>query len=242
MNESTVKTYFRQWNLPGRNFEPRYVFVKGLLKKTSPDRDYNLDLFSRVFGIQKGDLETILAKPHGLRRLMTGKFYFPRHADDDRKRQVALEVGLFIADHLIKNGGTVEDVRFAFEHWMKENQRYRKVEEADIEKENQEIMFTRKVIEAAYKAEQQGRVKRDRLTYKERNVAIRYGLEAKMELEIRRLEKEYWSRIGELMGEGLTVEQARARIYQDLLEKGDMKGAKAMLQYQDIIHPIKADD
>ena len=212
------------------------------MKESAPDRNHTLDLFARACGISKEDLETILTQPHGLRRLMTGKFYFPRHADDDRKRQVGLEVALFISDHLIKNGGTVEDVRFAFEHWMKENQQYREEEEADIKEENQEIAFMRKVIEAADKAEQQGRVKCERLTAEERNAAIRYGLEAKMKLTIRRLEKEYWFRIGELMGEGLGVEQARARIYQDLLEKGDMKGAKAMRQYQDIIHPMKAND
>jgi len=237
----TLYKYYRDWKRLGPNFNNNYAYVEGLLKKTSPDRDYNLDLFSRVFGIQKGDLVTILAKPHGLRRLMTGKFYFPRHADDDRKRQVALEVALFISDYLIKNGGTVRDVRFAFEHWMNKNQQYRKEEETDIEKENQEIAFTRKVIKAADKAEQQGRRKRGKLTAEERNAAIRYGLEAKMELAIRRLEKEYWFRIGELMGEGLTVEQARVRIYQDLLEKGDLKGAKATRQYQDIIHPMKDD-
>jgi hypothetical protein len=41
------------------------------------------------------------------------------------------------------------------------------------------------------------------------------------------------------MVEGKTVEQGREKVYQDLLDKGDIEGAKSMRKYQDIIHPLK---
>jgi hypothetical protein len=37
------------------------------------------------------------------------------------------------------------------------------------------------------------------------------------------------------------VEEAREKIYQDLLNKGDIEGAKAMRKYQDVVHPLKND-
>ena len=41
------------------------------------------------------------------------------------------------------------------------------------------------------------------------------------------------------MVEGKTMEQGREKIYQDLLDKGDIEGAKMMREYQDRIHPLK---
>jgi polyhydroxyalkanoate synthesis regulator phasin len=36
------------------------------------------------------------------------------------------------------------------------------------------------------------------------------------------------------------MEEAREKIYQDLVDKGDLEGAKAMRAYQDVIHPVKS--
>ena len=98
------------------------------------------------------------------------------------------------------------------------------------------------MLEAAVQIEKEGRPKRDKLTEDEKKAAIKFGIEAKMERGIRDVEAQYWISIGELMAEGLTSEQAREKIYQDLLDKGDLEGAKMMRQYQDIIHALKADD
>ena len=59
---------------------------------------------------------------------------------------------------------------------------------------------------------------------------------------IREIEKQYWFRIGELKAEGLSPEQAREKIYQDILKSGDLEGAKKMRTYQDNIHPLKSND
>ncbi|MFC2072882.1 hypothetical protein ACFLUU_09370 [Chloroflexota bacterium] len=151
-------------------------------------------------------------------------------------------MSLFISDYLMKGGGKVEDVLYAFERLMKENQEYRKEEDADIKEENQEIAFTRTVLEAAVQIEKEGRPKRDKLTEDEKKVAIKFGMESKREHGIRNVEAQYWIRIGELMAEGLTSEQAREKMYQDLQDNGDLKGAKAMRAYQDIVHPLKDGD
>ena len=44
------------------------------------------------------------------------------------------------------------------------------------------------------------------------------------------------------MFEGLNREQAREKMYQELLEKGDLEGAKRMRRFQDKVHPLKKDD
>ncbi len=44
------------------------------------------------------------------------------------------------------------------------------------------------------------------------------------------------------MAEGLTTEEAREKVYQDLIEKGDLKGAKALRAFQDKVHPPKTND
>ncbi len=45
----------------------------------------------------------------------------------------------------------------------------------------------------------------------------------------RKKEASYWAR---LMSDGLTLEQAREKVYQGLIEKGDLKGAKVMREFQ----------
>ena len=157
--------------------------------------------------------EIILHQPHGLRRLLSEKIYFPKHAEANHKYYLAMEIANLISDHLLKNGGKIEDVKYAFGHWLKENQINREEEDEDIEEENKAIAFTRKLIEADVENEKQGRVKPDRLSEQERNVILKWG----QQLKLKDLEKSYWLRIAELMIEGKTVDQGREKIYQDLL-------------------------
>jgi hypothetical protein len=59
---------------------------------------------------------------------------------------------------------------------------------------------------------------------------------------MKRTEIFYWFRIASLVAEGYTPEQARETIYQDLLEKGDTKGAKMIREFQDKVHPLGKND
>ena len=93
----------------------------------------------------------------------------------------------------------------------------------------------RKLIEADMENEKQGRVSPDTISDEERNIILNWGLQSKR----KNLERRYWFRIAELIAEGLTKDQAREKIYQDLLDKGDIEGAKMMREYQDRIHPLK---
>ena len=86
-----------------------------------------------------------------------------------------MEIANLISDHLLKNGGKLEDVKYAFEHWMKENQINREEEDEDIKEENKDIEFMRKLIEADVENEKQGRVKPDRLSDEERNRYFKMG-------------------------------------------------------------------
>jgi hypothetical protein len=233
----TVRRYHQQCkNDPG--FERRYILAQSLFKKTAPDRESNIELFARVFGISKEQFETILCQPHGLRRLMTNKIYLPVHADTDRKRHMALELALLITEHLINNRGKFEDVYFALKRLMHENMKYRKEDNAYIKAENEWITFVRAIIAADMKNEQQGRVKEERLAEEERAIAIKVGIEAKN----KRYEKRYWMHIGELMSEGYTQEQAREKMYQYFIDNGDPEGAKKTWAYQEKVHPLKNKD
>jgi hypothetical protein len=146
-----------------------------------------------------------------------------------------MEIANLISDHLLKNGGKLEDVKYAFEHWMKENQINREEEDDDIKEENKNIEFMRKLIEADVENEKQGLVEPGRLSDEEIDVILKWGQQSKL----KDLEMRYWLRIAELMAEGKTMEQGREKIYQDLLDKGDTEGAKLMRKYQDRIHPLK---
>ncbi len=127
----TVRRYHRQWK-DNPNFEKQYAYLKKLLNKTSPDRERTKELCSNACGITKEEFETVLSQPHGLRRLMTGKFYFPGHAATDRKLYLTLEVAMTISDHLDYNRGMLEDVLYAFKRWMKEYQAYREEHYTEI--------------------------------------------------------------------------------------------------------------
>jgi len=107
-----------------------------------------------------------------------------------------------------------------------------------IPMKNQMIAFSRQVIEVDAQAKREGRIKPGRLSKKEIATILGYG----EELKVKNLEKLYWSRIAVSIGEGLTVEQAREKIYQDLVDKGDLEGAKMVRKYQDMIHPLKSDN
>jgi len=238
MEVSTACRYFRNWKRLGRNFETRYAYVKGLFKKTAPDRDYNIELFARVCGIQKEQLEAILAQPHGLRRLMTGKFYFTAHADADHKRHMALELALLISDYLTVHGGKFEDVYFALKRYLWESMKYRKEEEADIEEWNMRMELIHKVLAADLENEKKREVKPDKLSEKERDAIIRFAIDS----EMKKSEIAYWLRIGVLMAAGLTKEEAREKMCQDLLEKGDLNRAKILREFQDKVHPLKTND
>ena len=63
---------------------------------------------------------------------------------------------------------------------------------------------------------------------------MRLGVEA----EMKKVEIIYWFRIGALKAEGLTTEQAHEKIYQDLLEKNDLKGAGMIREFQNKVHPL----
>lgn len=233
----TVRRYHQQWK-KNPNFEQQHAYFKELLKKTAPDRERTIELCAKACGITKEQTEIILSQPHGLRRLMSGMFYFPGQADADHKRYVALELVFLISDHLIKRGGNFEDVYFAFRRWLRESQESREEEDAEIKEENKDIAFMRRILEASAENERQGRVEPDRLSDQERHAILRGGLASVK----RRLEKTYWLRMVELMAEGFTLEQAREKVFQDLLKKGDLKGAKMMREYQDVVHPLKSGD
>jgi hypothetical protein len=234
----TVCRYFRDWKRLGPNFEQQYDYVRSLFKKTAPYRDKNMELFARAWGIEKEQLETILIQPHGLRRLLTGKYYFPAHSDADHKRHIALELASLISDYLIKNRGQFEDVYFALKRYMQENMKYRKEEDDEIKEENEIMAFFHQLLAADMENDRQGRVKRDAFSEEERSAIMRWGVEQ----ERKKLELAYWLRIGALNAQGLTTEQAREKIYQDFLEKNDLKGAKLMREFQDKVHPLGNND
>ena len=230
----TVYRYHRQWS-ENPEIENYIKYFNKQLNPLAPDRERQVELLARAYGISQEQLEILLHQPHGLRRLFSGKYYSPKHADIAHKNYVSMEIANLISDHLLKNGGKLEDVKYAFEHWMKENLIHREEDDEDIEEENKNIAFTRKIIEADVENEKQGRVQPDRLSDEERDVILKWGQQS----AIKKLERIYWLRIAELMVEGKTVEQGREKIYRDLLYKGDIEGAKMMREYQNIIHPLK---
>jgi len=233
----TVRRYHLQWK-KNPNFESQYAYFKRLLKKNSPDRERTIELCAKACGITKEKFESILSQPHGLRQLIMGKLYFPGHSDADHKLYVVFEVAMAISDHLDKNGGQLDDVLFAIRRWMKENKLYREEEDEDIREENKDIAVMHRILAAAAEQERQGRAELDRLSDKERDAIRRYGRDS----YIRKIETTYWLNIATLMAEGITESQAREKIYQDLLNKGELEGAKALRAYQDVIHPLKPGD
>jgi hypothetical protein len=235
--ETTVFRYFCDWKRLGPNFEKQYVYAKSLFMKTAPDRAKNIELFAKACGISKEEFEAILSRPHGLRRFLNGQFYFPVNTDTDHKLHIALELAMLISDHLTKRGGKFVDIYFALKRYMHDAKKYREEEDAAIEEENTFMAFVRKIMAKDMENERHGRVKPDRLSEEERGIVIKWALDA----EMRKTEIFYWLRIVALMAEGLTMEQAREKMYQDLLKKGDIKSAKMLREFQDRVHPVKPD-
>jgi hypothetical protein len=241
MKTSTVLTYHRDWKKIGLDFEKRLDYMKSLLKPGTPQRDQILEGMASACKVSKDEMENILARPHGLRRLMTGKTRLPGHFGPQRKLKSVLDVAVFINDCLSENGMTFEDVRFAFETLMKENKEYRQVEDDEIKEDNLRIEVTRTVLDAAAESDHEGRPRRDRLTNEERAAVIRIAMETKEKQQLKNLEIDYWIGIARVMDEGkLTMEQAEEKIVEDLIDKGDMKGADIMCRYQDFIHNRKS--
>jgi hypothetical protein len=169
---------------------------------------------------------------------MSRKLRFPAHADIDRKQNIAFNLALLSSEHLINNKGNFEDVYYALRRYMQEHRDYIEEVDADIEEWNKKMEFVHRILATALKNERKGRIKPDCLSEEERDVVIRLGIKK----EMKDAEIVYWSRIGILMTVGLTREQAREKIYQDLVDKGDLKGAKVLRDFQDKIDPVKADD
>jgi hypothetical protein len=230
----TVKRYYHDWKKLGPNFERQYAYVKSLIVKTSPERDKNIALFAKLYGIGKAQLEDILCKPNGLRRLMTSKYHFPAHKDADYNRYMALDLALLISDHL-QHGGKFVDVYFGLNRNMQENAQFRKEQDEEIDEYNKLMKIVHAVLEADMEKERQGRVTPDTLSEAEREVIIKFG----EELENKANELMYWFNIGVLKSQGCTEEEARERIYQNFLTKGDLNGAKSLRALQDKVHPLK---
>ena len=237
MEEPTVCRYFRDWQRLGPNFARKYAFVQELFRK-SPDRERNIELYAKMLGISSEQFEAVLSQPHGLRQMLTGKLYFPAQAGAAHKMSISLELGILFSDHLIKNAGKFEDVCFALERYMQENKEYREEEDADITEENKTMAFFHEVLAVDLENERQGRVKPDRLSQEERNTVMKWGIKS----EARKAQMWYWFQIGTLKAQGLSVEQAREKMCQDLIDKGNLKAAKLMREFQDKVHPLGKND
>lgn len=232
----TVQRYHRQWK-QNQKFEGQLHFVKSLFDKKSPFRDENINIYSTAIGVTPEKFKEILSQPHGLKRLMQGKFFTPAKESVDHKKHIALAFSMLIADHITKNGGSFEDVYDSFNRWMPELAKKRQEKDAEITEENKFLAFAHLIIETEAKREQENRVKPDHLSPEERNAVIKMAVQS----EFRKVEVMYWFRIGILKSEGLSIEQAREKIYKDLVDKGDLEGAKIMREFQDRIHPLKID-
>jgi len=235
MKETTVFRYFTDWKRLGPNFDKQYSFVKQLFKKTAPDRDKSIESYARVLGIEKEQFEAILEKPQGLKQFLAGRLYFPIMVDADHKRHMSLQLGILIAEHLINKGGEFQDVYLALRTLLQKNKRFRQNEEDAIEADNQFMALIHRILELDLENERKGAVKRDRLTEDE----IDQLLKSEQESFIKRMEVSYWKNIATLMMEGISREQAREKMYRDLLDNGNVEGAKALRAYQDITDPLK---
>jgi hypothetical protein len=230
----TVRRYHRQWK-QNQKFEGQLHFAKSLFEKKSPFRDENINIYSKAIGITPEKFVEILSQPHGLKRLMQGKFYTPVKESVDHKIHIAFAFSMLISDHIVKSGGSFEDVYDSFKRWMPEYAKKRQEKDAEITEENKFLAFAHLIIEAEAKREQEGRVKADQLSPKERNAVIKMAAQS----ELRKVEVMYWIRIVTMTTGGITMEQAREKMYQDLVDIGDLKGAKMLREFQDRIHPEK---
>jgi hypothetical protein len=198
--------------------------------KKAPGRDETMATLAKLFRIDREQLEAVLARPHGLRGLISGKVHLTSEEDNDRRRK-ALELGWLIADHLVYDGGQFEDVLYAFDELMDVSKRYRKSDE-------ERTTFIRGVLRVFDEHEKEGRGLRDRLTAEERDRIFYYAARVKK----KQTEAAYWISIAVMMVEDrLTADQAREKMYQDLLKEGKTWAAERLRAFQDEVHPLKPD-
>lgn len=232
-NKKTVFRYFRQWKKIGPNFERQLTYIKGLLDKDSPDRDRMLEFFADTCGITIDEFREILSTPHGLRRVLTRTLTLPVHKDIAEKRVMALDIAMVILDYLVNPRGRYEDVLFTLKHLLKQYQKHRQKVDADIENQNLEIEFFRKLGEIVFE-ERQKRPQPDPLLVRRAQVEINQILAGK----IREAVLSYWLRKAELVKEGITPNEAKVRLTQLLTAGYDINRAQMMEAFQDKIDPI----
>lgn len=232
-NKKNVFRYFRQWKKIGPNFEKQLAYIKGLLNKDSPDRERMLKFMADIAGITVNELLIILSKPHGLRRLLTRTIPLPVHKEIANKRVMALDIAMVIQDHLLNHGGQYEDVLFALNHLMKQNQKRRQKVDSDIESKNLEMEVFRKLDEIVLE-ERQKRPQLDPQFIRKAKAEVNQIFTGKL----REAVFSYWRRKVELVNEGLTAVQARERLTQLLTDGYDTNRAQMMKAFQDKIDPI----
>jgi hypothetical protein len=237
MKEATVFRYFRDWKRLGPNFNKYHDYVRSLFDKKAPDRNKNIELFAGACGISKEEFEAILSRPHGLRRFLTGKFYFPVQADVDHKKCIVLELAILMSDFVVKEGGKFGDVYFGLKRYMHEIKKYREKEDDNIREWNKQMEFYHAILAADIENERKGTVKFDIFKKEEIDSILRYEIKSQM----KGLQKVFWVRIARLMMDGSTKEEAREKLYQELLGKCDLEVAKLFREFQDKVHPVKSD-
>ena len=115
---------------------------------------------------------------------------------------------------------------------------YRDEEDAYIKENNELITLIRGLLKADMENERNGIIKPDVFTEEERNTILRREIKSQM----KEMQTLYWIRITKLMFQGLTKEEAREKIYQDLIDKGNLQGAKVMREFQNTYDPLKTND
>jgi hypothetical protein len=232
----TVRRYYADWKSRGANFDKQFAYAQELFKKTSHERKNNIQSFAKMLEVKEEEFESLLEKPHGLKRFMTRKLNFPIMIRADHKRSIALQLGLLLSEHLVDRGGKYEDVYLALQDLLDRNMMDRQDDEEAIESHNQIMAVVHKIIDADLRVEQNSAVKPDRLSADDVNVVVEWKLNSLMKT----LEISYWENIATLTSTGLTKDQAREKMVQDLIDKGDLAGAKARRAYQKIVHPVKS--
>ncbi len=233
MKISTVQTYFKQWKKESQDSRSGEDYLKRILKQPGPEREKTISLLSRVFRLPEDNIEEILAKPYGLRHLLVGKVYTPGHEDADFKRRMSFEIGEFIANYVTAQGGKFVDVLYTLLRYVKEQRAYREWLDEGIEENNKEIAFIRQFLEEVAQSDQHGRPVVEQLTRDEMNEIYKHGMDAKL----KQVTELYWKRVDELMGSGLTEEQAFEKMYQDSANQGDLRSAMMMRSFQKTERP-----
>ena len=230
----TVYKYHQQW-MKNRQIEQQIKLAKELFKKTAPDRSKNIDLVTSALRITPDELEAILAKPHGLRSLVTQKFRLPAHDNMDHRLHISFAFALLISEHLTENGGKFQDVFVSFDRLLKQAKADRAENEDEIKRHNQWMVLAHRILAVDLDRE---RVVPDTFTPEERERAARLRLSKSR----RELKVAYWDRLRMLMNQGLTHEQAREQIYQLLIDKQDIQGANVARNFLEEVDPLMPND